>query len=158
MSIKNRLTEDAKQALKAGDKTRVACLRMLRAKILEREVALRPKKGTTYELDDDEALQVLTSYAKQRQESIDSYHQGGREDLVAREQAELEIVRHYLPEPLSDERIRHIVAESVAELGATSPREMGAVIKRVMARTRGAADGRLVSRLVREALEDGGTP
>ncbi len=153
MTIKQRLMDDLKGAMKSGDKMRVGCLRMLRAKILEHEVALRPKKGADYELDDEEAIQVLTTYAKQRRDSIESYREGGRDDLVAKEQAELVIIQDYLPEQLSADQVREIVHEAIDQSGATSPKQMGQVIKLVMARLKGSADGKLVSRLVRELLD-----
>lgn len=152
MTIKQRLGDDLKAAMKAGDKTRVSCLRMLRSRVQEREVALRPERGMAHELDDDEAQRVLAAYAKQRKDSIEAYRQGGREELAAQEEAELAIVESYLPERMSEEDLRAVVAEEIAGCGATSPAEMGQVMKRVMARVRGAADGRLVQRLVRERL------
>jgi uncharacterized protein YqeY len=152
MSTKDRISNEVKQALKAGDKTRVGCLRMLKSKILEREVALRPKKGADYQLQDEETLQVLSTYAKQRREAIDSYREAGREELARQEEIELAIIREYLPQQLSEEQIREIVAQAVKQSGASSPAAMGEVMKRVVVRTRGAADGKLVSRIVREAL------
>ena len=150
--IKHRLAEDMKQAMKQGDRTRLDCVRMLRSRLLEREVALRPQKGTQYEIEDDEALQVIATYAKQRRESIESFRQAGREELASREEAELAIVEGYLPPQLGEAQLRSIVAEVVAETGAASSRDTGKVMKAVMARVRGAADGKLVSRLVGEAL------
>jgi len=152
VTLKQRLMDDVKVAMKGGDKTRVTCLRMVRSKILEQEVALRADKGKDYELDDDEATQVLSGYAKQRRDSIDSYRQGGREDLAAREEAELKIIEEYLPKQLSEDELREIVIQAVAESGASSPREMGKVMKIVMPRVRGAADGKLVNRIVQEIL------
>jgi len=150
--IKHRLMEDLKQAMKQGDRTRVDCVRMLRSRLLEREVALRPQKGPQYEIDDDEALAAIATYAKQRRESIDSFRQAGRDELAAREEAELAIVEGYLPAQLGEAELRSIVAEVVAETGATSSRDTGKVMKAVMARVRGSADGKLTSRIVAEAL------
>jgi uncharacterized protein YqeY len=153
MTIKARLEEDLKQALKAREAERVACLRMLKSKILEREVALRGEKGKDHQLEDEEALQVISAYAKQRRDSIESFRQAGREELAAREEAELAIVSGYLPRQLDREAIERIVDEAIAESGATSPREMGQVMKLVMPRLKGAADGKLVNRIVREKLQ-----
>ena len=150
--IKQQLMEDMKVAMKQGDRARVDCVRMLRSRLLEREVALRPQKGAQYEIDDDEALSVIATYAKQRRESIESFRQAGREELASREEAELAIVEGYLPQQLGEAELRAIVAEVVAETGATSARDTGKVMKAVMARVRGTADGMLVSRLVGEAL------
>ena len=150
--IKHKLMDDLKVSMKSGDKLRTGCLRMLRSKVLEREVALRPKKGTDYELEDEEALQVISTYAKQRKDSIESYRQGGREDLATKEEAELKIIEEYLPEQMSADELRPIVDEVVAECGASSPKDMGQVMKLVMARVRGSADGKVVNQIVREKL------
>jgi uncharacterized protein YqeY len=152
MSVKQRLEADLKTALKAGDKTRVACLRMVKSKILEKEVSLRGKQGKDYQLTDEEAVEVIGSYGKQRKDSIEGYRQGGRDDLVAKEQAELKIVEEYLPEQLSTDEIRKIVAEAVNEAGATTVKDMGAVMKLVMPRVKGAADGKAINQIVREQL------
>lgn len=150
--IKQKLMDDLKASMKSGDKLRTGCLRMLRSKVLEREVALRPKKGADYELDDEEALQVISTYAKQRKDSIESYRGGGREDLAAREEAELKIIEEYLPAQMSEEELGRIVDEVIAECGASSPKEMGQVMKGVMARVRGQADGKAVNAIVRQKL------
>jgi uncharacterized protein YqeY len=153
MELKQRIEEDLKKALKARESERVACLRMLKSKILEREVALRGEKGRDYRLEDAEALQVISAYAKQRRDSIESFRQGGREELAAREEAELAIVSSYLPRQLDREEIERIVDEAIAESGASSPREMGQVMKLVMPRLNGAADGKLVNSIVRDRLQ-----
>ena len=150
--IKQKLMDDLKASMKSGDKLRTGCLRMLRSKVLEREVALRPKKGADYELDDEEALQVISTYAKQRKDSIESYRGGGREDLAAREEAELKIIEEYLPAQMSEEELGRIVDEVIAECGASSPKEMGQVMKGVMARVSGQADGKAVNAIVRQKL------
>ena len=153
MSMKKRLDDDIKTAMKARDQPRVGCLRMLKSKILEKEVGLRAKQGKDYSLTDEEAVEVIGSYAKQRRDSIDSYRKGGRDDLVASEEAELAIVNGYLPEQLGEDEVRQIVQEAVAETGATAPNQMGLVMKAVMPKVKGKADGKLVKRLVREALQ-----
>jgi uncharacterized protein YqeY len=150
--IKQKLMDDLKASMKSGDKLRTGCLRMLRSKVLEREVALRPKKGADYELDDEEALQVISTYAKQRKDSIESYRAGGREELAAREEAELKIIEEYLPARMSEDELGRIVDEVIADCGATTPKEMGQVMKGVMARVRGQADGKMVNAIVRRKL------
>lgn len=155
MGVKDRLDTEMKEALRAKDAERLSCIRMLRSQLLTREVALRAERGRDYLLTDDEALAVIQSYAKQRRDSIDSYRQGGREDLAASEERELSIVESYLPRQLDDAELGRIVQEVIAAAGATSPRDMGAVIKGVMAKTLGAADGRRVSAAVRAALGGG---
>jgi uncharacterized protein YqeY len=153
MSIKQRLDADLKTAMKERDSRRVSCIRMLKSKLLEREVALRGKHGTDYQIADDEALVVISTYAKQRRDSIEGYEQGGRDDLVAAERAELEIVAQYLPEQLSADELRAMVREAIAESGAQTVKDLGAVMKLVVPKTKGVADGKLVSRLVRELLD-----
>ncbi len=152
MTIKQRLDQDLKTAMKAGDKTRLGVIRMLRSLVQGAEVALRAKKGRDYALEDEQAVEVLASYAKQRRESIESYRAGGREELARAEEAELEIIREYLPEQLGEDEIRRIVREAIAATGAAFPRDLGAVMKVVMPQVKGRADGQLVNRLVRESL------
>jgi uncharacterized protein YqeY len=152
MSIKKQLDADMKQAMKAREQGRVSCIRMLKAKLLDREVALRSKHGTDYQIADDEAVAVIAGYAKQRRDSIDSYRQGGRDDLVAAEEAELEIVKQYLPQQLSTEDLRGLIAGAITEAGAQSIKDLGAVMKLVMPKTKGVADGKVVNQLVREML------
>ena len=152
MSTRERLDADMRTAMKAGDKARLSVIRMLRSKMQEAEVAGRGKEGPDYALYEEAALQAVASYAKQRRESIDSYREAGREELAAAEEAELKIVTEYLPEQLSDDEVRGLVQDAVAEAGATSPKDMGAVMKLVMPQVRGRADGKLVNRIVRECL------
>jgi len=153
MSIKQRLDTDMKQAMKGRDRPRVSCIRMLKSKLLEREVALRAKHGTDYEITEEEAQSVIATYAKQRRDSIDSYRKGGRDDLVADEQAELEIVSTYLPQQLSEAELRPLVQQAISESGAESVQDIGKVMKVLMPRTKGKADGKQVNRIVRELLE-----
>ncbi len=152
MSIVQRLDADMKQAMRAKDSLGLSCIRMLKSKLMEKEVALRSKQGKEYKLSDEEAEAVIAAYAKQRRDSIESYAKGGRDDLVESEKAELEIVQRYLPEPMGDDELKTIVAEAVAESGASSVRDMGAVMKLVMARVKGAADGKKINEMVRRLL------
>ncbi len=156
MSIKQQLEEDLKTSLKARDSVRVSCLRMLKARLLEREVALRSKEGRDYQITDEEALVSIAAYAKQRRDSIDGFRQGGREEQAANEEAELAIVSEFLPKQLSEAELREIVGQAVSESGATSAREMGQVMKLVMPKTKGLADGKRVNQIVRELLEGDG--
>lgn len=151
-SLKQRVEDDIRTAMKAGDKVRLSALRMVKAKMMEAEVALRAKKGRDYQLEDAEAVQCFSTSAKQRKDSIDSFRQGGREDLVAAEEAELAIIQEYLPKQLGTEEITRIAREAIASAGATSPRDMGAVMKIVMPQVKGAADGKEVSRIIGELL------
>jgi uncharacterized protein YqeY len=152
MSLRQRITDDLRTALKSGAKDRLEVLRMLKARIQEAEVSLRASKGLTYELTDAEASAVLQTYAKQRREAIDSFRQGRRADLAAREEAELAIVQEYLPAQMAADELRRIVREAIAEAGATSARDVGKVMKVVMPKVKGAADGKEVNRIAVELL------
>ena len=152
MSIQEKLAAELKAAMKGGDKLRLGVLRMVRSRIQEAEVAARAKKGRDHTLGDEDVVQVIAAYAKQRRDSIDGYRQGGREDLAAQEEAELAVLQEYLPRQLSEDEVRAIVQEAVANCNATSPKDMGAVMGKVMPQVKGQADGKLVNQLVREAL------
>lgn len=152
MTLKERLVADLTAAMKSRDAQRTGVLRMLKSKMLEAEVDQRAKKGTDYQIEDPDALAVVAAYAKQRRDAIEAYRQGGREDLAAKEEAELAIVQEYLPKQLSPDEIRSIVREAIAATGASSVKEMGVVMKAVMPKTKGAADGKLVNDIVRELL------
>jgi uncharacterized protein YqeY len=150
--LRARILDDLKTAMKAGDKERLAVLRMIKAEIQRREVELRAERGRDYELPDDEVLAVLTRAAKQRRESIESFRGGGRDDLAAREEAELAVVEAYLPRALTDDELSALVEAAIAETGAAAPADMGKVMKVLVPRTKGRADGKRVSALVRERL------
>ena len=152
MSIVERLENDLKQAMKARDQRKLSCIRMLKSRLKEREVAQRAKQGPEAKLSEEEVVDVVGAYAKQRRDSIEAYRQAGREDLASNEEAELAIVTEYLPQQLGEDELRALVAAAVAEAGASSAKDMGAVMKLVVPRTKGRADGKLVSAMVREAL------
>ena len=152
MSIEKRLQDDIRESLKTGDKVRLGCLRMLKSKIQEKTVACRAKQGREYQLTEEEVLGVISGYAKQRSDSIEAYRQGERADLLAKEEQELKIVREYLPSQLTEEEVATLVKEAIAESGASSPKDMGTVMKLVVPRTKGRADGKVVSQLVRDLL------
>lgn len=155
MSIKERIVADLIAAMKARDAVRLGVLRMIKAKMLEAEVEQRGKKGTDYQLEDPEALAAISAYAKQRRDAIEAYRAGGRSDLAAKEEAELAIVQEYLPRQLSADEVRDIVRQAMVETGASSMKDMGALMKVVMPKTKGAADGKVVNEVVRQML--GGT-
>ena len=146
MDLKTRLGEDFKQALRSGDKLRLSVIRLLTALIKNREVE---KRGP---LTDAEVLQAIVASCKQRQEAIEQYRRGGRQDLVDKESAELEILQTYLPKPLTSEELHTMVVEAIREAQATSLKEMGKVMGLLMPRVTGRADGKMVNTLVREAL------
>lgn len=136
-------------AMKARDAARTSALRMAKAALKNREIDKRSA------LDDADALQVLATLAKQRRESIEQFRAGGRVELAEKEEAELAILQEFLPEALSEDEVRRAVADAVAEVGATGPRDMGKVMAALMPRVKGKADGKLVNTLVREALAGG---
>lgn len=144
--LRDRIGDDMRAAMKAREQTRVDTLRMLMTSIRNAEV----ERG--HELADDEVVEVTAKEAKRRRESIEAYTSAGREDLAAKERAELDVLALYLPAQLSDEELAAIVDEAIAETGATSPKEMGAVMKAVMAKVKGRADGGAVSAKVKERL------
>lgn len=148
MALQEQLLTDMKVAMKAHDSNRVATLRMMRAALQNAEIAHGGR------LDDKQVLAVLDKEAKKRREAIAAYEQAGREDLVAQERAELEVLQAYLPQPLSEESLKELIAAAIAQVGATSRRDMGAVMKVVMPQVRGRADGKLVNQLVIRQLSN----
>ena len=153
MSLRERIHEDTTAAMRSGDVLRRDVLRMASS------AAYNLEKQQLRELTEDELIGVLTREVKQRRESIDAYRAGGREDLASREQAELEILTEYLPEPLTEEQLDQLVAEGIAATGSATPRDLGKVMGWLTPRTRGRADGKLVSQRVAAALatvEQGG--
>jgi len=133
-------------AMRAGDAPRRDTLRLLVAALYNAEKAARRP------LTDEEQLGVLARELKLRRESIEAYERGNRADLAAKEQAEVAVIGEFLPEPFSDAELRQLVAEAIAQTGASGPRDMGKVMAVLAPRTRGRADGRAVSGLVTEAL------
>ncbi|SNR60226.1 GatB/YqeY domain-containing protein [Desulfurobacterium atlanticum] len=146
MGIKEQLKNDMKEAMKAKDKVKLSTIRMIMSLIKNAEI---DKRG---ELTDEEVISLLQKYAKQRKESIEMYERGGRQDLVEKEKAELAIVESYLPEQLDENEIKNIVKSTIEEVGASSVKDMGKVMKAVMPKLRGRADGSVVNRIVKELL------
>jgi uncharacterized protein YqeY len=147
VSLREDIARDTKEAMKARDRSRVDALRMLAAALKNGEI----EKGAP--LTESEEQAVLRRQLKQREESAEAFRKAGREDRAEAEVAEAEIVRRYLPAPLSDEELERIVDEAIAQTGATSMREMGAVMGRATALAGDRADGRRLSALVRERLQ-----
>ncbi len=135
-----------KEALKAGEKDRLLLLRGLKSELKY----ARLDKGD--DLTDEDCISVLASQAKKRRDSIEQYEKAGRDDLVKKEQAELDYITEYLPRQLDETELREIITKAVAESGAESPAQIGAVMKIVMPQVKGAADGKLVGKLAREIL------
>jgi uncharacterized protein YqeY len=146
MSLKDTLMEDLKQAVRQGDEHRKSTLRLAIAAIKNAEIEKR------HELDEGELLAVIANEAKQRRESIAEFERGGRQDLVDREKAELQVLLAYLPEQLSREEIEAKARQTIEEVGATGPAQMGEVMHRLMPLMKGKADGKLVSQVVKELL------
>ena len=144
--MKARLAEDYRAALRSGDKLKVSVIRLLTALIKNREVE---KRGT---LTDAEVMQAISSSCKQRQDSIEQYRQGGRQDLADKETAELHILQSYLPQPFTAEELEALVRAAIQEAQAASAKEMGKVMTLLMPKVTGRADGKVVSALVRELL------
>ncbi len=146
MSLKARITDEMKTAMKAGDKPRLAVIRLIQAAIKQREVDER------VELDDAQVLSVLEKMLKQRRDSVSQYEAAGREDLASQERFEIGVVQTYLPEPLSETELDGIVATVVAETGAAGPRDMGKVMAVLKERVAGRADMQALSGKVKAAL------
>lgn len=146
MSLKDQLTNDMKEAMKAKQAERLGTIRQLRSAIKNKEIELGK------ELDDDAVISVIGTLVKQRREAAQMYSDNDRPELAAKEEGELAVLQQYLPAQLGEAELREIVAAVIAETGAESLKDMGKVMPQVMARTKGAADGKLVNQLVREQL------
>jgi hypothetical protein len=145
--LMKKISEDMTAAMRARDQARLAPLRMAKAALMNQEV----EKGR--ELDDTESQQVIASLIKQRRDSIEQFQKGGREELAAREAAEIVVLEAYLPPPIDPAEIQRAVDEAVAETEATSAKDLGRVMKAVMVKLAGrGADGRVVNALVRSKL------
>lgn len=146
MSLKQRLTDDMKAAMKAGDKPRLEVIRLVNAAIKQREVDER------IVLDDAQVLAVLEKMIKQRRDSVAQYDAAGRTDLADRERFEIGVVEAYLPAQLSDEEIAAIIDAAIASTGATGPKDMGRVVAEVKAKATGRADMGKVSQQIKGKL------
>ncbi len=146
MGLLERLDSDMVAAAKAREPERLGAIRYVRSELANRRIELG------HDLSDDEALDVITRVAKKLREAVEQFEGAGREDIAAPERRKLEIVESYLPEKLSEEELRSIVTEVIEETGATSKKDMGAVMKSVMPRVKGRADGNDVKAVVMELL------
>lgn len=148
MSLRDRLTEDLKLAMRARDQLRMDVIRMIKAAVLNKEVEMKK------DLDDAEMSRIMTTMIKQRRESVEQYEKGNRAELAAKERQEISIIESYLPKALSAEELAGIVDTVIRETGAGSAKDMGAVMKAVMARLAGQpVDGKQISDLVRSRLK-----
>ncbi|RPH97705.1 MAG: GatB/YqeY domain-containing protein [Lysobacterales bacterium] len=146
MSLKARIQEDVKTAMRAHERERLAALRLVTAGIKQKEVDER------IELNDEQVLAVLDKMVKQRRESLEQYEQAGRDDLAARERFELDLIQSYLPEPLDSAALADLIRSTIAELGAGSLRDMGAVMNALRPQVQGRADMKAVSEAVKAQL------
>ena len=148
MSLKDKLTADMKDAMKAREagKLRLSVIRLVRGAIRQQEI------DGQKELSDEDVLGVISKEVKQRRDSIEDFKKGGRDDLVAEAEAEIAVLMEYLPQQLSEDEVRSLVKEAIAASGATSPKDMGKVMKELMPKVKGRADGKLVNGIVKELL------
>ena len=165
MTLKERLRSDIKEAMKAGDAVRRLVLGLLQSAIKNKELEKRSKLSKTgeslsaerlasgSELADEEIMDVIVSETKKRKESIASYEKGGREELAQKERDELAILMEYMPEQMSEDRIREEIKKTIAETEAKDVKEMGKVLGMLMPRFKSRADGQTVSRIVKEELQ-----
>ena len=147
MSIRETIVSDLKTAMKARDKDKVQVLRLVESAIKNKAIEKRPD-----ELTEEDVLSVLKKSVKQRKDSIEQFQKANRQDLVDVEQRELSVIETYLPAQLDEAQIQKFVDEAFAETGASSMKDMGAVMKSVMEKTKGNADNKIVSQLVRSKL------
>ena len=149
MTLQERVDSDLKEAMRAKDATKLGVLRMLKSAFKYAAIA---KSGAEAELSDAEAVQVIRKQAKQRQDSIESFEKGGRAELADKEKQELVILNSYLPQAMSADELAKVVRETIAEVGATSRAQMGAVMKALQAKVGGRADGKRLSAEVTRQL------
>ena len=142
MTLQQRVDSDLKEAMRAKDATKLGVLRMLKSALKYAAIA---KSGAESELSDAEAIQVIRKQAKQRQDSIESFEKGGRTELADKEREELALLNTYLPQAMSSEELEKVVCETIAELGATSKAQMGAVMKALQAKAGSRVDGKTLS-------------
>ena len=148
MTLQDRLIGEMKEAMKAGDTLKVSVIRMLRSSIKNKEI----EKGKSQALSDSDIIDLISSAIKQRRDSVEQFAKGGRTDLVEKEEMEIQILKTYLPTPLTEEELRRMIGETLRESGATVRQDLGRVMKAIMPKVVGRADGAAVSKLVREML------
>jgi uncharacterized protein YqeY len=146
MSLKNRILDDVKNAMRARERDNLAALRLVTAAIKQKEVDER------IELDDAQVLAVLDKMVKQRRESLEQFEQAGREDLAEKERFELGLITSYLPEPLGEDELAALILSTITELGASSIRDMGQVMNALRSQVQGRADMKAVSQAVKQQL------
>ena len=146
MSLEERLLDEMKQAMKTNDKLRLSTIRMIRSALKNKEIELRKK------VEDEEAAKVIQAMVRKGEESVEQFQLGGRTDLVEKEKKEIEILKTFLPQALSQEEVLKIIEQSIQETQASSSKDIGKVMKSVMPKIAGKADGKLINQLVKEKL------
>ncbi|MBM4306853.1 MAG: GatB/YqeY domain-containing protein [Deltaproteobacteria bacterium] len=146
MNLEEKLVEEMKQAMKANDKIRLSTIRMIRSSSKNKEFELRRK------LEDEDIIKVIQGMVRKGEESVEQFQAGGRNDLVDKEKAEIEILKSFLPQPLSQEEMIKIIDETIQETQSSSLKDLGKVMKVVMPRLGGKADGKVINQLVKERL------
>jgi uncharacterized protein YqeY len=149
VTLAQRVDEDLKQAMREKNAIKLGVLRLLKSAL---KYSAIEKSGAEGELNDSEAAQVIRKQVRQRQDSIESFEKGGRAELAAKEKNELSILQSYLPQPMTAQEIAKVVRETIAEVGATSRAQMGAVMKALQSKAAGRADGKTLSQEVRESM------
>ncbi|EPR10828.1 GatB/YqeY domain-containing protein [Ruminiclostridium papyrosolvens] len=147
MSLKELLVQDLKKAMKDGDNVSKTAIQLARSAVLQVE------KDTRVTLDDDGIVEIIAKEVKKRMDTLPDFEKSNRQDLIDNLKAEIEVLKKYLPQQLSEGEIEEIVKEAISSTGATSAKEIGKVMQAVMPRTRGKADGKLVNQIVKKLLE-----
>ena len=147
MPLKSEIQETVKQAMKSGDRVTLSTLRLLLSAVHNEEIRVRR------ELSDEDGQKTITTLCKQRSEASDLYRKGGREDLAKKEEAEMAVLKRFLPQPLSEEEVRALIQSCIAEAGASGVQDLGKVMKLVMPKVAGRSDGKRVNELARGLLE-----
>jgi uncharacterized protein YqeY len=146
MSLEERLVEEMKLAMKSNEKLKLSTIRMIRSALKNKEIELRKK------LEDEDIVKVIQAMVRKGEESVEQFQTGGRMDLVEKEKSEIEIMKSFLPQPLSQEEILKMIDQSIQETQASSLKDLGKVMKSVMPKIGGKADGKLINQLVKEKL------
>ncbi len=160
MILKEKIQQDFKEAFKGGEEVKVSTYKILQSEIRNAEIAKKTKLvkagglnvETESQLDDEEVIQIVSKEAKKRRDAMEIYKKEGRNELFKREESELAVLSFYLPEQLPEGEIRKIVEESLKESGATGPSEIGKIMKVLMPKVKGRADGALVNKIVKEVM------
>lgn len=147
MTLKQKLQEDLKTSMKNKDTLRKSVITLIKSSIKQVEVDKR------IELNDDDVIDIISKQLKQRNDSLEQFLDAGREDLVEETRSEIEVLKEYLPQQLSEEELNEIVKQTISEVGATSMKDMGKIMSVIKPKTKGRADGKLINKLVKENLQ-----